>query len=183
MRKTYRFFLALVLFALNAVVANAGKADLDPAMFKAWDSNLPGANVVAEPDPEPKSGNPFACTYALYEEVGAYGTIYGSPNSNERTYRSAPDAAGAAGERFPLDARRPGRGSDGRCRRPPGGVPQEKVNMNMILPGKRSFIPFPAAFISAFSPPRPGSSAPPPGPGSPGGRPSPGRSRNSDPGS
>lgn len=80
MRKTYRLIFALVLFALNAVVANAGKADLDPAMFKAWDSNLPGANVVAEPDPEPKSSNPFGCTFALYENLAGGATIYGSPN-------------------------------------------------------------------------------------------------------
>ena len=72
--------LAFALFAMNALTASAIKADLDPAMFKAWDSNLAGANVVAEPEPEPKSNGTFGCSYALYEEVGAYGTIYGSPS-------------------------------------------------------------------------------------------------------
>ncbi|MBR0049032.1 MAG: hypothetical protein IJP74_06920 [Prevotella sp.] len=80
MRKTYKMFLAFALFAMNALTASAIKADLDPAMFKAWDSNLAGANVVAEPEPEPKSNGTFGCSYALYEEVGAYGTIYGSPS-------------------------------------------------------------------------------------------------------
>lgn len=74
--------LAFMLTMLGSATAFAADqvADLEAEMFKAWDSNLPGANVVAEPEPEPKSNNPFGCTYALYENVGAYGTIYGSPN-------------------------------------------------------------------------------------------------------
>ena len=54
--------------------------DLEAEMFKAWTSDQPGAQVDNDPAPEPKSNDPFACTYDLFKNVGAYGTIYGSPN-------------------------------------------------------------------------------------------------------
>ena len=75
--------LALVLTMMGATSAMGQKiyrAELDKSMFKAWDSNLPGANEVADPEPEPKSNNPFGCTADLYKEVGAYGTVFGSAN-------------------------------------------------------------------------------------------------------
>ena len=82
MRKTYQMLLTLMLTMLGSASAFAADqvADLEAEMFKAWDSNLPGANVVAEPEPEPKSNGNFGCAYNLYNEVGAYGTIYGSPS-------------------------------------------------------------------------------------------------------
>lgn len=83
MRKTYLLLLALMFTVMGATVASAQKiyrAELDKSMFKAWTSNEPGATEDAEPAPEPKSNNPFACESNLYKEVGAYGTIFGSSN-------------------------------------------------------------------------------------------------------
>ena len=83
MRKTYQLFLALMLTVMGATNAMGQKiyrAELDKSMFKAWDSNLPGAKEVADPEPEPKSNNPFACESNLYKEVGAYSTVFGSSN-------------------------------------------------------------------------------------------------------
>lgn len=83
MRKTYMFFLTLALTVLGVMTASAEKADLDPAMFKAWDGYLPGANVVAEPDPCPNSDgttSPFNCDYKLYETVAAGTCVYGNTN-------------------------------------------------------------------------------------------------------
>lgn len=80
MRKTYMMLMTLLLTIVGVQSASAVQADLDPAMFKAWDSPLPGANVVADPEPEPKNNGPFGCTYALYENLGLGATIYGSPN-------------------------------------------------------------------------------------------------------
>ena len=75
--------LALVLTVMGATSAMGQKiyrAELDKSMFKAWTSNEPGATEDADPAPEPKSNNPFACETNLYKEVGAYGTIFGSSN-------------------------------------------------------------------------------------------------------
>ncbi len=80
MRKTYMMLMTLLLTIVGVQSASAVQADLDPAMFKAWDSPLPGANVVADPEPEPKNNGAFGCTYALYENLGLGATIYGSPN-------------------------------------------------------------------------------------------------------
>ncbi|MBR1547196.1 MAG: hypothetical protein IJ637_00515 [Prevotella sp.] len=82
MRNFTKAVLALLVSMLGTVNTFAADqiADLEAEMFKAWTSDQPGATVVAEPDPEPKSNNAFGCSYALYETVGAYGTIYGSAN-------------------------------------------------------------------------------------------------------
>lgn len=80
MMKTYKTLLALVLLALGAVSASAVKADLDPAMFKGWDSPLPGANVVDEPEAIDDGANKFVCDYRLFEEVGTGVTIFGNQN-------------------------------------------------------------------------------------------------------
>ena len=83
MRKTYMMLLALVLMTLGAVNASAVKADLDPAMFKAWNGYLPGAAVVENPEECPNSDgstSPFGCDYKLYEEVGAGACVYGNTN-------------------------------------------------------------------------------------------------------
>jgi hypothetical protein len=58
MKRFYQMFLALALIMLGATTASGQKiyrAELDKSMFKAWDSNLPGANEVADPEPEPKA--------------------------------------------------------------------------------------------------------------------------------
>ena len=82
MKKTYQMILALAVMLLTAMNVDAAekiyKADLAAGMFKAWDSNLPGAKEVADPDPEPKNNGDFGCAYDLFKSVGAYGTIYGS---------------------------------------------------------------------------------------------------------
>ena len=84
MKKTYQMILALAVMLLTAMNVDAAgkiyKADLAAGMFKAWDSNLPGANEVANPDPEPKSGGAFGCVYDLFKSVEAGATIYGSPS-------------------------------------------------------------------------------------------------------
>ena len=82
MRKFTKLFLALLVSTLGAtnLFAADQTAELEAEMFKAWTSNLPGAEVDPEPANEPKSDGAFGCTYALYENVGAYGTIYGSPS-------------------------------------------------------------------------------------------------------
>ena len=82
MKKTYQMILALAVMLLTAMNVDAAgkiyKTELAAGMFKAWDSNLPGANEVADPDPEPKNNGNFGCAYDLFKLVGAYGTIYGS---------------------------------------------------------------------------------------------------------
>ena len=84
MKKTYQMILALAVMLLTAMNVEAAekiyKADLAAGMFKAWDSNLPGAKEVADPDPEPKSNGAFGCVYDLFKSLDAYGTIYGSPS-------------------------------------------------------------------------------------------------------
>ena len=83
MKRFYQMFLALALIMLGATTASGQKiyrAELDKSMFKAWDSNLPGAKEDTNPAAEPKENQPFKCTYDLYKEVGAYGTVYGSGN-------------------------------------------------------------------------------------------------------
>lgn len=75
--------LALVLSVLGTTAASAQKiyrAELDKSMFKAWTSNEPGATEVAEPEPEPKSNNPFVQESNLYKEVAGGATIFGSSN-------------------------------------------------------------------------------------------------------
>ena len=83
MRKTYQMILALALLMLgvtNAMGQKIYRAELDKSMFKAWDSNLPGANVVANPENEPKENHAFACAFDLYKTVEQGGMIYGSGN-------------------------------------------------------------------------------------------------------
>ena len=83
MRKTYQTILALALLMLgvtNAMGQKIYRAELDKSMFKAWDSNLPGANVVANPENEPKENHAFACAFDLYKTVEQGGMIYGSGN-------------------------------------------------------------------------------------------------------
>ena len=83
MRKVYKSLLTLLLCAVGVVNASAEKADLDPAMFKAWDSPLPGATAVAEPEECPNSDgstSPFGCEYNMYEEIGAGAVVYGNTN-------------------------------------------------------------------------------------------------------
>ena len=77
--KTLLVFFLSMLGTANVFAADQ-LVDLEAEMFKAWSSNEPGATVVAEPDPEPKSNNPFGCEYNLFKQVDAYGTIFGSPN-------------------------------------------------------------------------------------------------------
>lgn len=75
--------MALMFTMLGTTVAMGQKiyqAELDKSMFKAWTSNEPGATEDLDPAAEPKAGNPFACEFNLYKEVGAYGTIFGSAN-------------------------------------------------------------------------------------------------------
>lgn len=83
MRKTYMMLLALVLTMLGVSDAMAQKiyrAELDKSMFKAWTSDQPGATEVAEPEPEPKSNNPFVQESNLYKEVAQGATVFGSSN-------------------------------------------------------------------------------------------------------
>ncbi len=83
MRKTYSMLLSLLAIVLGSVSASAVKADLDPAMFKAWDGFGPNANVVADPENCPNSDgstSPFGCDFKLYEEVGAGACVYGNTN-------------------------------------------------------------------------------------------------------
>ena len=83
MKKTYTMLLVLLLSMVGGLTASAQKiykADLAAGMFKAWDSNLPGANEVADPEPEPKAGGQFGCSYELYKTVEGGATLYGSPN-------------------------------------------------------------------------------------------------------
>ena len=83
MRKTYQMILALAMIVLGATNAMAVTADLDPAMFKAWDGFGKDAKVVADPEPCPNSDgttSPFGCSYALYESLGAGGMVYGNTN-------------------------------------------------------------------------------------------------------
>ena len=73
--------LALVLTMMGASDVMAQKiyrTKLDKSMFKAWTSNEPGATVDETPAPEPKASNEFKCESNLYQEVGGYGTIFGS---------------------------------------------------------------------------------------------------------
>lgn len=74
--------LTLMLTMLGSASAFAADqlVDLEAEMFKAWDSNLPGANVVADPEPEPKSNGSFGCAYELYNNLDLGSTVYGSPN-------------------------------------------------------------------------------------------------------
>ena len=75
--------LALVLTMLGVSDAMAQKiyrAELDKSMFKAWTSDQPGATEVAEPEPEPKSNNPFVQESNLYKEVAQGATVFGSSN-------------------------------------------------------------------------------------------------------
>ena len=81
MRKTYQMILALALLMLgvtNAMGQKIYRAELDKSMFKAWDSNQPGANEVANPENEPKDNQPFGCATNLYTTVGEGGAIYGT---------------------------------------------------------------------------------------------------------
>ena len=83
MRKTYMMLLALMLSVLGTTAASAQKiyrAELDKSMFKAWTSDQPGATEVAEPEPEPKSNNPFVQESNLYKEVVQGATVFGSSN-------------------------------------------------------------------------------------------------------
>lgn len=78
--------LALALLMLgvtNAMGQKIYRAELDKSMFKAWDSNQPGANEVANPQPidvtdEKPDGTAFSCDYNLYKTVGQWSGIYGS---------------------------------------------------------------------------------------------------------
>ena len=75
--------LALALLMLgvtNAMGQKIYRAELDKSMFKAWDSNQPGANEVANPENEPKENNPFECAFNLYKTVEQGGIIYGNGN-------------------------------------------------------------------------------------------------------
>ena len=75
--------LALMLSVLGTTAASAQKiyrAELDKSMFKAWTSDQPGATEVAEPEPEPKSNNPFVQESNLYKEVVQGATVFGSSN-------------------------------------------------------------------------------------------------------
>ena len=75
--------LALALLMLgvtNAMGQKIYRAELDKSMFKAWDSNQPGANEVANPENEPKDNQPFGCATNLYTTVGEGGAIYGNGN-------------------------------------------------------------------------------------------------------
>lgn len=72
--------LLLMAGTLTAVGQKIYKAELTPEMFKAWDSNLPGANEVAEPEPEPKDQGTFGCANELYKELDAGALIYGHGN-------------------------------------------------------------------------------------------------------
>ncbi len=83
MQKTYKFLLAVMAVMLCGVSASAVKADLDPAMFKAWDGCGVNANVVADPEPCPNSDgttSPFGCDFKLYESVGAGAVVFGNTN-------------------------------------------------------------------------------------------------------
>ncbi len=85
MRKAYMMLSALVLTLLGASSVSAAdiRADLDPEMFKAWDSPAAGAQVVAEPEPCPNSdgsSSPFGCEYNMYETIGAGSVVYGNTN-------------------------------------------------------------------------------------------------------
>ena len=81
-------FLALVLTMMGASDVMAQKiyrTKLDKSMFKAWTSNLPGATVVADPEPidvsdENPDGNKFVCENNLYKEVGSWTCFYGNSN-------------------------------------------------------------------------------------------------------
>lgn len=82
MRKTYRMFLALLLSVL-CTSAYAVTADLDPAMFKAWDGAAAGAKEVAEPAECPNSDgttSPFGCDYNMFKELGTGEMVYGNTN-------------------------------------------------------------------------------------------------------
>ena len=83
MRKTYMMLMTLLLTIVGVQSASAVQADLDPAMFKAWDSPLPGANVVADPENCPNSdgsSSPFGCDYKLYETLGTGTCVFGNTN-------------------------------------------------------------------------------------------------------
>ena len=86
MRKTYQMILALALLMLGATNAMGQKiyrTDVDKSMFKAWTSEQPGAQEVADPQPidvsdENPNGTAFSCDYNLYKELGDWSGIFGS---------------------------------------------------------------------------------------------------------
>ena len=83
MRHFTKTLLATVLLALGVTNAMAVTADLDPAMFKAWDGCGKDAKVVENPEECPNSDgttSPFGCDYKLYETVGAGACIFGNTN-------------------------------------------------------------------------------------------------------
>lgn len=83
MRHFTKTILATVLLVLGVLNANAVKADLDPAMFKAWDGYGKDAKVVENPEECPNSDgttSPFGCDYKLYETVGAGACVFGNTN-------------------------------------------------------------------------------------------------------
>ena len=83
MRTFTKTILATVLLVLGVMNASAGKADLDPAMFKAWDGFGKDATAVENPENCPNSdgtSSPFGCDYKLYETVGAGACVYGNTN-------------------------------------------------------------------------------------------------------
>ena len=77
MRKTYKLFLTLMLCIAGVMNASAGKADLDPAMFKAWNGWEAGATVAEDQESVTFDGNAISCQYRLYENVGSGTVIYG----------------------------------------------------------------------------------------------------------
>lgn len=83
MRHFTKTILAAVLLVLGVMNASAVKADLDPAMFKAWDGFGKDAKVVENPENCPNSDgttSPFGCDYKLYENVGAGACVFGNTN-------------------------------------------------------------------------------------------------------
>lgn len=77
MRKVYQMLVVLTALLLGTAGAFAQhRVELEDVMFKAWDGDQPGANVVDEP--EQVDGNDFVCENLLYQEVGAGSTVWGS---------------------------------------------------------------------------------------------------------
>lgn len=80
MKQMCKILFVLTLMLLNTSNASAFHTTLQKSMFMAWDCNLPGAKVVDDPNPEPRSNGEFGCVTDFYKRVDAYGTIFGSPS-------------------------------------------------------------------------------------------------------
>ncbi|MBR1415112.1 MAG: hypothetical protein IJ570_04535 [Prevotella sp.] len=79
MRKSYKMLLALVALLLGGVGANAQNLiELEAEMFKSWSS--PDADAVPTDETAVASDGELSCTYALFENLGAGGLVYGHTN-------------------------------------------------------------------------------------------------------